>query len=391
MTGPLAAFLGRRRRLLLLEEHFTSGDIGEEFRLTSRQLQTISASINLKEGFCKDITIGEVLVATEQKSQTTLGVAIAISTANTFCYGTIEFDFVGFKGSADFATSVVVPSVDLDLLLISSDLDKELPNSGCVGKCDASLQVSSLTIDNVKVDGISDAILSVLVDALQEPVADVVEQLGSDGKTLKRNDEGIHSEVESDAHYLGFLFTAICTQLDSLVPGLITQFLPQPSANGTSNATNQDLTVTNTVCTGFSVQNIDLASNRTSDELVVVPIGLDGFAIECVGAIRFALGSFAGTADFSIAAVANTLDISFGFLSTNFSTTPPSNVTLEACTAVLTAQSSSLSNLVVDGLDPTLTDVLLGLVDGLIGTVIETQGAACTYFGYRHCSLDVYL
>ena len=169
-------------------------------------------------------------------------------------------------------------------------------------------------------------------------------------------------------------FPAICSSLDDLAPGLIDDFLPPPGGEE-----SQDLTISNTVCSNLSIQNIEITSSRTSDQLVVVPVGFDGFQMTCNGDMKFALGSVSGTADFSITATANPLDIDFGFASDNYNMLPPSNSTVLSCNAALTTENAVVSNLVTTNVPEALTGTLQDLIDSLIGDIIQTQGAERKY------------
>ena len=112
---------------------------------------------------------------------------------------------------------------------------------------------------------------------------------------------------------------------------------------------------------------------------MVVPVEFDGFQMTCIGENRFALGSVTGTADFSITASANPLDIDFGFVSDNYSMLPPSNSTVLSCVAALTTQNAVVSNLVTTNVPEALEGTLQDLIDSLIGDVIQTQGSERKY------------
>ena len=107
---------------------------------------------------------------------------MGIDNLRLFCFGTIEFELVGFKGRASFESRVAVYDTDVDVLLVSTDLKKEFPSTGCVSDCRAPVTVDSLTFDEVSVDNVPDAVLDIVVEALTEPVTEVIEELGGEGK-----------------------------------------------------------------------------------------------------------------------------------------------------------------------------------------------------------------
>lgn len=147
-----------------------------------RELQNIDATVSLEEGFCQDITVRQVFATSEQKTTEALDVLVEIDQIETECFGTVTFEVIGYSGSLNFEASVRAPTLDLDVLLLSTNLNRELPSSGCVTDCRSSVRVDSLQFDDLKVKGIPKDIVQVVVDALRDPVSEVVESLGGDGK-----------------------------------------------------------------------------------------------------------------------------------------------------------------------------------------------------------------
>ena len=137
----------------------------------------------MKDAFCKDITVGEVVVTTQVKGDA-IQVNVVVDDIQLFCFGTVEFEVAGLTGSLNFEATAGVPTTDVDLLLVSNDLDTEFPSSGCVTSCSAPVQVESLVIDDVHVDSVPNEIVDVVVEALTEPVIEAIETLGGDGKEL---------------------------------------------------------------------------------------------------------------------------------------------------------------------------------------------------------------
>ena len=173
VVGILRDLTGFRRRQL---RNALPGDL--------RQLQNLDATIRLREGFCKDITVDEVFAKSNQKTRQALNVPIEVDTIETFCYGTVDFAIVGFEGSLDFVAEVRVPQTKVDVLLLSTDLSKEFPSTGCVTDCSTYVRVDSLHFDDFYVKRLPHEIVEVIVEALEEPVADVVEELGGEGAYL---------------------------------------------------------------------------------------------------------------------------------------------------------------------------------------------------------------
>ena len=163
----------------------------------------------------------------------------------------------------------------------------------------------------------------------------------------------------------------MCSSLGGLAPGFIDGFLTPSGGSGTG-----DLTVTETTCHGLSVRSASIGSSRASNQVVVVPVGVDGLQMTCDGSMLFGFGSVSGTADFAITATASPLDVSVGFLSDNYLLLPPKNATIGACSALLSTQNSMVSNLQTVNVPDALKDTLLGTINSLVGEIIETQGRA---------------
>ena len=105
---------------------------------------------------------------------------------------------------------------------------------------------------------------------------------------------------------------------------------------------------------------------------------VNGLTLNCIGDIEFVLGSISGNADFQIVATVN-LNVDFGWISPNFETTPPTNVTVESCMATIVSSLADVSNLMTSGVPAELTPTLEGLLDDLIGDTISSQGSQRTY------------
>ena len=149
--------------------------------INTRRLQGIAADVELKNGVCQDITIGQVVVTTEVKGNA-INVNVAVDNIQIFCSGSLKFGLAGINGGLDFEAHLSVPTTDVDVLLVSNDLNKEFPSSGCVVSCSAPVEVDSFVLDDVFVEGIPDKMVDEVVEAITPPVIEAIEMLGGEGK-----------------------------------------------------------------------------------------------------------------------------------------------------------------------------------------------------------------
>ena len=178
----LAGFGQRQLDSTMTSRDFSAGITSEPTHLNKRQLQNIDATIKLTEGLCQDITVNQILATPQKKSDQAININVGINNVQLFCFGTVEFNLVGYEGRASFKSRVRVSGTDVDVLLVSTDLNNEFPTTGCVSGCRAPVTVDSLNFDDVSVDNVPDQVADIVVEALTEPVTELVEKLGGKGK-----------------------------------------------------------------------------------------------------------------------------------------------------------------------------------------------------------------
>lgn len=144
----------------------------------------IDVEVELIEGSCRDIAFGDVNVGTNERDEQVLEVDVDVKDVDVSCSGTIGFDFAGVSGSLGFSTDAEIDKFLVDLFLVAETrLCEQFPSSGCIDSCRVRLSIEDLQLFDVDVSGVPDDLIGEVLNALEDPIADVINSLAEDGTT----------------------------------------------------------------------------------------------------------------------------------------------------------------------------------------------------------------